>query len=55
MPRRHWCSDWLSTLSQQASDAKAAVAEQLHRACLETGFFYVKNHGALRCFRDCAV
>ncbi len=34
---------------EQASDAKAAAAEQLHRACLETGFFYVKNHGALRC------
>ena len=22
------------------------MAEQLHRACLETGFFYVRNHGA---------
>ncbi|KAK9822807.1 hypothetical protein WJX81_000986 [Elliptochloris bilobata] len=30
---------------EQAPDARVAVAEQLHRACLETGFFYVRNHG----------
>ncbi len=29
----------------QSSRAKEQVGQQLHRACRDVGFFYVKNHG----------
>ncbi len=35
-----WCC------SVQSAAAKAAVAAQLHAACRDVGFFYVKNAGA---------
>jgi isopenicillin N synthase-like dioxygenase len=35
-------------------EAVAGVAEQIHRAARETGFFYVKNHGVDRAIVDAA-
>jgi hypothetical protein len=42
----HMCATCL--LCSQAAGKDSAAAAELHQACRDVGFFYVKNHGALQ-------